>query len=625
MLLIEELKRRNVFRVGIAYVVTAWLVIQVAETIFPLFGFDKDPARVVVIIFAIGFLPTLVFAWVFELTPDGLQKESAVDRNYVAPAKTTKMLDRVILLVLALALGYFAFDKFVLDPARDEMQVKSASERAVQDALEGVSRFDSLAPSIAVLPFASLSSDPEQEYFADGLSEEILNLLTKIDDLKVIARTSSFAFRDKNEDARRIGEVLGVKTLLNGSVRKSGEQVRITAALIDASDGSRIWSETYERKLTDIFAVQEAVAAAIIGALQVHVDANPTRGRPTENTEAYALFLRARIALNTFGWDEAEEFLLQAIELDPDFAEAYELLSFCYWKSCGGPVGMHEGRRRVYEFASKALAIDPELALAEALYIDGKMYDYGYLDRLDAFERAAQKEPTNANLLEALAWDLSLAGYMRKALDVAERYLELDPISLPANNQYWRALYGVGRTDEAFAAMDIYEQLGGDNSPWVRGRLNLNAGQDDNAIANFEAQLEQEGFTDTSWVREVVTGARDSANGQAYLDRRIPEIAASMPEEDAFEWQETLSRWYLHFGFLDRYFDLIPDPATDTGNSVWTDIETPVEEGTMIRHSGFTAHPRYLHVAEAFGFIETWEQRGPPDFCKKTGDEWICE
>jgi adenylate cyclase len=625
MLFIEELKRRNVFRVGIAYVVTAWLLIQVAETIFPLFGFDKGPARVVVIVLAIGFLPALVFAWVYELTTEGIQKESDVDRSYVIPSTINKILDRIILLVLVLALGYFAFDKFVLDPARDELQVKSASERAVQNALEDVSRIDNLALSIAVLPFASLSSDPEQEYFADGLSEEILNLLTKIQDLKVVARTSSFAFKGRNENARSIGQVLGVKTLLNGSVRKSGDRVRITAQLVDVSDGTHIWSESYDRTMTDIFVVQEDVAAAIIDALQIHVDANPARGRPTGNTEAYALFLKARIALNMDSSDEAENFLRKAIELDPNFAEAYELLSYCYWYGCGEPIGDIERVERTYEFAAKALAIDPELVFAQVIYRDGNGRDGRFLNALSAFERAVQKDPANAILLEALAWNLGLAGYLREALVVAERYIELDPLSLPANYSYWRSLYAVGRTDDAFAAMDIFEQLGANSTPWVRGRLALNAGQYDNAIANFEKQLEQEGFADTSWVREVVAGARDSANGQAYLDRRIPEIVALMPEEDALDWQETLSRWYLHFGYLDRFFDLIPDPAIDTGGSVWTDIETPVHEGTMIRRSGFTAHPRYLDVAESFGFIETWEQRGPPDFCIKTDDEWICE
>jgi len=550
--------------------------------------------------------------------PEG--KSFATD---LPPTESIARLNRhkwafVIVTALALALIYLAYNEFVIERKQENVAATKKSQ------LEDVIETDRWEKSIAVLPFVNMSDDPGNEYFSDGLSEEILTLLAEIPELKVIGRTSSFAFKGKNEDLRAIGHALGVKTILEGSVRKSGERVRITAQLVDVSDGSHIWSESYDRNVTDIFAVQDDVAAAIIDALQIHVGANPTRGRPTENTEAYALFLRARIALNVYDFDDAEEFLLKAIELDPEYAEASELLAFCYWFGCGGPLATSERQRRVYEFGAKAFAIDPDLVFAEAMYLHGKN-DYRYLDRLNTFERAVQKDPTNAILLEALSWDLTIAGYLQEALVVAERYVEVDPISLPANNSYWRALYAVGRTDDAFVAMDGFEQLGAENASWFRGKLDLNEGNDESAIAYFEAYLEQEGLADTSWVREVVAGARDSATGQAHLDRRIPQIVASMPEEDAFIWQETLSRWYLHFGFLDRFFDLIPDPATDTAGSVWFDIETAVHDGTMYRELGFTAHPRYLDVAESFGFIETWEQRGPPDFCEKVEGEWTCE
>ena len=194
----------------------------------------------------------------------------------------------------------------------------------------------SIQKSIAVLPFVNMSSDPEQEYFSDGLSEEILNLLAKIPDLKVIGRTSSFAFKGQNQDLRGIGQALGVNTVLEGSVRKSGDRVRITAQLIDVQDGAHIWSESYDRTLNDIFAVQDNVAASIIDALQIHVGVAPTRGRPTESAEAYALFLKARASLNAFEMQDATKFAQMATELDPKFAEAYELLANCYWYLGGG-------------------------------------------------------------------------------------------------------------------------------------------------------------------------------------------------------------------------------------------------------------------------------------------------
>jgi TolB-like protein/tetratricopeptide (TPR) repeat protein len=596
----EQLKRRNVLRAAAGYAVLAWLIIQIADTVFPILGVPAWVTTMVVILVIIGFPLTVVVSWIYQWTPAGIMTERAADAaGYTEPIGIGRQIDFVIIVLLIIAVGWLVYDKTIVAPAPEN--------------------------SIAVLPFVNMSDEPGNEYFSDGITEEILNLLARTPDLKVIARTSSFAFKGKNEDLRVIGQTLGVKTVLEGSVRRSGERVRITAQLIDVSDGMHIWSASYDRTMTDIFAVQDDVAAAIIGALQIHIDTNPSRGRPTENTMAYVLFLRAKAALNAYEGEDAEDFLMKAIALDPEFAEAYELLSFCYWYGCSGPSADSEREGLIYEFGAKAFALDPDLVFAEAMYLYGKINDYRYLDRLNTFESAVQKEPTNAVLLDALSWDLSLAGYLREALVVAERYLEIDPLSLPANNTYWRALYAVGRTDDAFAAMEVYDQLGGNNSAWVRGRLDLNEGKDESAIANFEAQLELEGFADTSWVRELVTGARSSANGPAYLDRQIPEIVASMTEEVAIAYRETLSRWYLHLGFLDRFFDLIPDPGTDTVGSVWFDIETPVQEATMIRRSGFTAHPRYLDLAEAFGLIEAWEQRGPPDFCEKVNGKWVCE
>jgi len=316
---INELKRRNVLRVGTAYVVAAWLVIQVVETLFPVYGLSDASIRIVITILAIGLIPTLVIAWAFELTPEGLKKESEVDRSQSIAAHTGRKLDRMIMVVLALALGYFAVDKFVLSESREATLVEEARQEGRTEALV-ISDADQ---SIAVLPFVNMSDDPANEYFSEGLSEEILNLLAKIPGLKVIGRTSSFAFRGSNNDLRSIGQTLGVKTLLEGSVRKSGERVRVTTQLINAADGSRIWSDTYDRTMTDIFEVQDNVASAIIDALQIHVGTTPTRGRPTGNPEAYALFLKARAAANEFDLRDAQALLLRALDLDPNFAEAY--------------------------------------------------------------------------------------------------------------------------------------------------------------------------------------------------------------------------------------------------------------------------------------------------------------
>ena len=257
MSFLKELKRRNVLRVGAAYVVGSWLLIQVAETIFPLFGYGDTPARMVVIVLAIAFIPSLIFSWAFEITPEGLKRDADVDRDLSVIQTTGKKLDRIILVVLALALAYFAFDKFVLDPARDAVELATATQEAHQEG-RSEALVDSYGDkSIAVLPFVNMSSDPEQEYFSDGISEELLNLLAKIPELRVISRSSSFAFKGGKIDIPTVAKKLNVAHVLEGSVRKAGNQVRITAQLIDARTDTHLWSETYDRELANIFAVQD--------------------------------------------------------------------------------------------------------------------------------------------------------------------------------------------------------------------------------------------------------------------------------------------------------------------------------------------------------------------------------
>jgi TolB-like protein len=606
-----ELKRRNVFKVAVAYAIVAWLLIEMTSTVFPALKLPEWTITFVTALILISFPVILIGAWAFEVTPDGMKRTREIPLEHSITHITGRKFDFTIIGLLAIAVVFLIVDNYVL-----------VGEPASVVSEQTVSAVQPVEKSIAVLPFVNMSDDAGNEYFSDGLSEEILNLLAKIRGLKVIARTSSFAFKGKNEDIRVVGDALGVKTVLEGSVRKSGDRVRITAQLIDVSDGAHIWSETYDRTITDIFAVQDDVAAAIIDALQIHVGANPTRGRPTENTEAYALFLKARASLNVFEYQNAEEILLEAIELDPKFAEAYELLAYCYWNLCATGVNSVEAQKLMGETAAKALALDPDLVLAQALYQSGNIETWSYVGEIGAFERAVRQQPGNPALLDGLVFGLMEAGYLQEALGVAERFVDLDPLSAAANTRLFETLYAVGRTSESLAALDLALQLGNDFAKWNFGDVNLVEKQDDIAIAHFEAALEQDGLP-SNWVRELVTAARDPATGQAYLDRRIPEIIASMPEEDAFDMQGSLILWYVFFGFLDRYFEPILD--LDLTDSTWTDADIPVWSGTIFRRLGFTAHPKYLEVAEAIGIIDVWEQRGPPDFCDKVGGDWVCE
>ena len=266
-----ELKRRNVVRVAGLYLVGAWLLTQVASTLLPAFDVASWALRALIVTLAIGFIPAVIFSWVFELTPEGLKRDEDVAPGRSITPQTGRRMDRMMIVVLALALGYFAFDKFVLAPRREAaLAVRGAPNESKSVISE---------KSIAVLPLMNSTGDPANEYFSDGMSEEFISTLSRLQDLKVIGRTSSFQFKGKTDDSKTIGEKLGVYYLLEGSVRKSADRVRIAVALVKAGDGANVWSETYDRELKDIFAVQSEIAGAVAKQLKVALLGKQRAGR----------------------------------------------------------------------------------------------------------------------------------------------------------------------------------------------------------------------------------------------------------------------------------------------------------------------------------------------------------
>jgi TolB-like protein/Tfp pilus assembly protein PilF len=338
----DELKRRNVLRVAVAYAGAGWLLIQLAETVFPLFGFGDEPARIVVIVLAIGFPITLIFSWIFEFTPDGLKLEQDIDPAQAGARHDGKKLDRIIIIVLTIALGYFVIDKFVVEP----------------EASNG-------DPSVAVLPFADLSRNGDQEYLGDGVAVELLDELDRLDCLRVSPQRSSFSFKGKDESLSAIAEKLDVATIVEGSIRKDGNQVRIMAQLINIADEKILWSKTYNRKLEDIFAIQVDIATEVSGALGVTLGGCGVAfsGAGTRNIEAWEAFLKAGNSGSKSA--EAIPHLNRAIELDPNYAAAWSLLAFHTLAIKGWYVYPGENRdneERAYEFALRATELDPEAA-----------------------------------------------------------------------------------------------------------------------------------------------------------------------------------------------------------------------------------------------------------------------
>lgn len=318
----EQLRQRNVHRVALAYLAGAWLLIQVIETLTP----DILPDivfRLTVIITAIGFIPALVLAWVFEWTPEGLRRERDIPSS--APSPESRWFDRAIIVTLVIAVAYFAIDKFVVDPVRDEAKIQAAATEAVEDALAGKLLEKYSNRSVLVLPFLDMSPDADQEYFADGIAEELLNLLAKLEELRVISRSTSWTFKGKEIDVTDIHDKLDVSHILEGSVRKAGNQVRVTAQLIDARTNSHLWSGTWDRTLDDIFSVQDEISAKVVDQLKLELLAGPPRAEEIDPL-AYDLYLRGRHLTHTVGtesaFDEAVELLSRSVELAPDYVPA---------------------------------------------------------------------------------------------------------------------------------------------------------------------------------------------------------------------------------------------------------------------------------------------------------------
>ena len=297
MTLFNELKRRNVFRVGIAYVIAAWLIAQVLQLVFESFGTPDWVMKTVLVLLAASLPVVLFFAWAFEITPEGIKRESEVDRSQSITTQTGRKLNGAITGVLVVALAYFIFDKFVLDASRDAALVEATRQEVSEQAAEIAEAPVEMDKSIAVLPFVNMSGDQENEYFSDGLTEELLNALARNKELKVTGRTSSFAFKGKNTDLREIGQTLGVAHILAGSVRKAQNRVRITAQLIKADDGYHMWSDTFDRELNDIFAIQEEIATRVANELMPTL-LGDTEGqlvhRDTDNVQAYEAYLRGQ-------------------------------------------------------------------------------------------------------------------------------------------------------------------------------------------------------------------------------------------------------------------------------------------------------------------------------------------
>jgi TolB-like protein/Flp pilus assembly protein TadD len=416
-----ELKRRNVYKVAVAYAIVAWLLIQVATQVFPFFEIPNWSVRLVVLLIVIGFPVALIFAWAFELTPEGIKRTTEVLPEKSIRHSTGRKLDFTIIGVLLLVIALLVYQHW---GGRADNRTNASKK------------------SIAVLPFESRSEDKANAYFADGIQDEILTRLSKISDLKVISRTSTQHYKSAPENLPEIAKRLGVANILEGSVQKVGEQVRVNVQLINAQTDSHLWGESYDRRLTDIFQVESEIAKAIADNLKAQLsgtEQHAIASRPTANTEAHQLYLKARYLFNKWtGADmaKAAELFHQAIDKDPNYALAYAGLSGCLvYEPYFSTMRPQSILPQAEAAARKALQIDEDLPDAHNALGQVLLDYYVDLQRAgDEFRRAIQLNPNYSDARDNYAnGPLLAAGQFEAAITEGKRAIELDPLSLIAS------------------------------------------------------------------------------------------------------------------------------------------------------------------------------------------------
>jgi TolB-like protein/tetratricopeptide (TPR) repeat protein len=458
----EELRRRNVFRVAVAYLVSAWVALQLADIVLESIEAPNWVIQAFMLAIGLGFVPALIFAWAFEMTPEGIKKEKHVDRSQSITQKTGQRMNRGIIVALSIAVALLLFDRFMpLGSPQPQVKESAAQVEEVEQA-----------KSIAVLPFVNMSSDTEQEYFSDGISEEILNSLARVKELKVAGRTSSFAFKGKNQDLRQIGETLGVEHILEGSVRKSGTKVRITAQLIQVEDGFHLWSDTYDREMDDVFAIQDEIATAILTQLKAHLldgeQVVVTTARV--DSEAYDLYLLAKQRMYERTGptiQSAAELLDRAIAIDDGYAPAYAqrgiaTLLLSDGSGSYGEIPPEQAQSQGKLYLDKALGLDPELAEAWAglglYYLQGPTAT-SWQQGTEVLQKALSLNP---GLIDASNW-LNNAyqglGKPAEARKVVMNMIERDPLYRPGVRNAINSFINFGEPELALAHLDRIRAL----------------------------------------------------------------------------------------------------------------------------------------------------------------------
>ena len=463
----NELKRRNVVRVAIAYAVAAWVLLQIADLVLENIAAPPWVIQVMMLVILLGFIASVVIAWAYELTPEGVKRQADIDSDHSITAETGHKLDRIIIGFLALAVAYFVYDKFVLSDGRETAAAEEAISHSVSEQSTVVSTVAGSDKSIAVLPFVNMSEDAGNEYFSDGISEELLNVLVRVKGLRVPSRTSSFTFKGSDKQITEIGKALKVDHVLEGSVRKAGNRIRVTAQLIEVNTDTHLWSETYTRDVDDIFAVQDEIAQAIVSALKItlsYADEKSLSRHGTDNVEAYNDYLLGRHLWNLRTKEsllDAIEPLKKAVALDPQYEQVWAALADTYAlipEYRAGPIT--EFVLLAQQATDQALAINPDSAraLTTRAYLKA-IYDYDFVGANADFSRAIELEPNYATGHQWYAEILSIQRRHEEAIKQINLARDADPMSaivaMVKGTIYWNA----DRLDDALLAYQASREL----------------------------------------------------------------------------------------------------------------------------------------------------------------------
>jgi len=612
--LISELKRRNVFRVAVAYLVAGWLLLQVTDLVAGLLGLPDWTMRLVGFLIVLGLPLVLLFSWIYELTPEGLKKEKDLPPDTPGTLHAGRRLNLVIagLMVIAVPLltvqviSRGGIGALILPDSAPEIQARvDASGLALPDY-----------ESVAVLPFVNMSADPGNEYFSDGLTEELLNLLVEVRGLRVPSRTSSFAFKGQNVDLGVIGKALGVNHVLEGSVRKSGDHIRVTAQLIDVRTDTHLWSETYDRQLADIFEIQDDIAGRIVASLRTSLGARgvlPERQRPTENIQAYDLYLQGLELFRQRGdsLPGAVELLEQSIALDPNFAAAWATLAAVYsvqW-DYNPELKLSDSLEAASVAAEQALVLDPGSSLAKAVLAssDTLAIPRQWIRGFQRFEEGIAEHPRDSSMRLWFGLGLEAAGYLEAAKMQFLAAYRQDPASGVNNENLGKAYMLTGDLDKAVSYLNRARALGSYEAPDALRTLYFHMGLDDRLLEVDSANPES---IPGDWWVALVQARQDPTKAPALLQ------LTERYRNSGRLYPEYINSCLAEVGLLDSYPDAIRANYTsnpDELEALW------YPWNARLRQS-----PEFQGLVEDLGLLELWRTRGFPDLCREEAGALVC-